>query len=430
MPRSRTLHLVAAIGLCLGMPVHAPAAAAQGIAPSFTLADALQRARLTHPLLAAAGGRRESVTGAARQDGALLNPTLEWRKENLDSPLARDEFLTAGVQVDTYGRRFALRAASAATGRRALADSVTTAHAVEYDIARAYWRAALSAAVHAATIAQREVIDTIARIEEERARQGAVPEGAALRARLEADRAHLAEVSAGAEFARAHGDLARALALPYDSVPTPTESVRVDTIAAVPPLATLLATAHAQRPELASARARVTEAQRRQLAERLGALPGIGFQIGSKRTSGYQTGTVQVGMAIPLFDRNAGGRQRAHGDLLVAESELRSAEASVNAEVTASLRALLTLRSAYARVPGAVALSDLGDRGRVVADITAAAYREGAAPLFELLDAERVRADVRLVALRAAADVHLARLDLNRALGLAADGTSHLMPAK
>lgn len=399
---------------------------------TFSLADAAALVRLKHPLLTAAGGRRQSATGAARQEAALPNPTLEWRKENLNSPLARDEFVTAGLPVDLYGRRFALRSASVLTASRALADSSTTSRLVEFDVARAYWRTALAFAVHDAALAQRLSVDTIARIETERARQGAVPEGAALRARLEADRARLSEAYAAAELQRARGDLARALAIPYDSVPRPSDPLRVELADTLPSQESLIAMAHQRRPELQAARFRAEEAQQRQLAERLGTLPALGVQAGSKRTAGYQTGTVAIGITIPLFDRNGGNRERARGDVLIASGDLRAAETAVDADVIATARAYRTLRDVFDRVAGtgvsAETMRDLDRRGSAVASIAATAYREGAIPLFELLDAERVRADVRVAALRAAADVQMARLDLLRAIGLPID-SAHFIPS-
>ncbi len=408
--------------------LHAQSATvARDSTPGFSLADAAALARRQHPLLAAAGGRRQLVSGAARQDAAMPNPTLEWRKENLNSPLARDEFVTAALPIDLYGRRVVLRSASALTATRTLQDSSTTARQVEFDVARAYWRTTLAFALHDAASAQRRAVDTIARIENDRAKQGAVPAGAALRARLEADRARLTEASARAELERARGDLARALAMPFDSVPRPTASLRVDSGVAVPPMSALLAIARERRSELLSARARVDEASRRQLAERLGTLPALGVQVGSKRTSGYKTGTVAVGVAIPLFDRNGGNRERARGDVLMTEGELRSVQATVDAEVIAAARAYSTLLAEYDRAldpdMSGDGLRDLDARGSRVATIAATAYREGAIPLFELLDAERVRAEVRVAALRASVDVHMARLDLLRALGLPIDGT-------
>ncbi len=409
----------------------APSAASAAPKP-FSLADAAGLARRQHPLLSAAGGRRQVATGSARQEGALLNPVFEWRKENYGSPLARDEFLSATLPVDVYGRRVALRSASSFAAARARSDSSTTARSVEFDVARAYWRTALAAALRQAAADQRARLDTIARIESERAAQGAVSNGAALRARLEVDRARLTDAAARAEFERARADLARALALPFDSVPAPTDELRVDAAAVVPPLAELLTLARARRSELSAARARAQEVTKRQFAERLGSLPALGVQVGSKRTSGYQTGTVQVGVSLPLFDRNSGNRERAEGDVLIAVGELRAAETAVDAEVAGAYHAFGTLLAEYANAVGIdrTGMNEIDTRGATVAGIAVSAYREGAIPLFELLDAQRLRADIRIAALHAAADVQMARLDLLRAIGLPIDSARFLLPTQ
>jgi outer membrane protein TolC len=423
----------ALVVLAEGLSAQQPTALNASSAPArFSLADAASLARRQHPLLLAASGRRQMVSGTARQESAFPNPVFEWRKENYGSPLSRDEFMSATLPVDFYGRRVALRAASGLTASRALADSAMTTRQVEFDVARAYWRTALASALHDAAVEQRHAIDTIAGIESQRAQQGAVPVGAALRARLEADRARLAEAGARAEFERARGDFARALAMPYDSVPLPTDSLRIESASVVPPLPTLLALARVNRAELRSAQLRVAESSKRQLAERLATLPALGVQVGSKRTSGFQTGTVQVGVAVPFFDRNGGNRERARGDVLVAAGELRAAETGISADVMSAYRAYSTLLTEYNRATsgdaGENGLRGLDARGSAVARIAATAYREGAIPLFELLDAVRARADVRTAALRAVVDVQMARLDLMRAIGLPIDSPSLLSP--
>ncbi len=400
---------------------------------TFSLLDAAALARRQHPLLSAAGGRRQVAAGSARQEAALLNPVFEWRKENYGSPLPRDEFLSVTLPVDVYGRRVALRSASGFSAARALSDSSTAARSVEFDVARAYWRTALAAALRHAAAEQHASIDTIARIEAERAAEGAVSNGAALRARLEADRARLTDATARAELERARADLARALAVPFDSVPAPTDPLRVDSAAVVPPLAELLVLARARRSELIAARSRVAEVAKRQLAERLGSLPAVGMQAGSKRTSGFKTGTLQIGVSLPIFDRNGGNRERAHGDVLIAAGELRAAEMAVSAEVAGAHRAYSTLLLEYAQAVGTDRPGDMNgitSRGATVAGIAGTAYREGAIPLFELLDAQRVRAEIRSAALHAAANVQMARLDLLHAIGLPIDSARFLSPTQ
>lgn len=439
------------VAMCALVAHAAAAQSAPGPAPvadRFSLADALAAARGGHPALRAAGGRRQSAVGQARQDAAFVNPIVEYRRENIGGPVRPDEFLTASLGADVYGRRYALRGIVGAVTTRAAADSAVAARSLEYDVARAYWRAALAAALRDVADVQRRDVDSLALVQVRRAREGAIAEGAAMRTQLEADRTRLAAATARADAERAHGDLARALARPLDEVPWPTDGI--DPPVAVPmprtaarpvafapgpasPVAAaafpanataedLSAAALRQRPEVVAARARLAEAQRRAQAERLGALPGLGAVGGYKRTSGYNTGVLGVFVSVPLFDRNQGARARASGDLIAAENDLRTQEAQITAEVEASARAYATL---LAEGPpdgtgGAGRAAALNARGREVAAVTAVAYREGAATLLELLDAVRSRADVQIAALRWAADLRLARLDLDRATGVAA----------
>lgn len=407
-------------------------------APSqFSLADALAAVRGSHPSLRAAGGRRQAAVGTARQDAAFFNPVVEYRRENIGGPVAPDEFAIVSLGADAYSRRYALRGLVGSVGARAAADSVTAGRAVEFDVARAYWRAALAVALRDAAEEQQRAVDSLAAVQARRAREGAVAEGASLRTQVEADRVRLAAASAQADAERAHADLARALALPFDRVPWPTDGLDLPSaaVAAVRPAAfapsgvapnavaapgvdSLTALALRQRPELVAARARLDETQRRQRAERLGALPGIGAVGGYKRTAGYNTGVAGVFVSVPLFDRNQGARARSEGDQIAAENDLRALEAQVSAEVVGAVRAYQTLVAA-GPPGGASAARTLDARGRDVAAVTELAYREGAATLLELLDAVRSREAGRAAALRWAADLQLARLDVERATGAA-----------
>jgi outer membrane protein, heavy metal efflux system len=417
----------AAVVVTASVPLFAQTSAVARSLPAagarFTLADATALARAGHPVLQVIAGRRLSISGAARQEGAFPNPVLEWRRENLGSAIPRDEFYSASLPVDVYGRRLALRSASAMVTTRAIADSVTAMRGIEYDVAHAYWEAAYAARVREIATVHRAAIDSIAAIETERARQGAVAVGSALRAQLEADRAFLSEAAAraGAEHARAA--LARALALPFDSVPMPTDSIGNRDMRPISDIVSLLMQARDRRSELVAARARVDETERRQRAERLGSLPGLGLQSGSKRTGGVLTGVIQLGVTIPLFDRNGGARERAAGDALVAAGELRALQAAVHAEVSAAARAYESLRVGVMAVASRRQSepSEPGPRGAAVAEIAAAAYREGAIPLFDLLDAYRVRAESNVAMLRAATDLQLAHIDLLRAVGVPVD---------
>jgi outer membrane protein, heavy metal efflux system len=115
---------------------------------------------------------------------------------------------------------------------------------------------------------------------------------------------------------------------------------------------------------------------------------------------------------LPLFSRNEGPRERAHGESLLATAEMRDAELRVRGEVVAAVQGLQALKEAMA-----AGTSGIDARAAEVAQIAEGAYREGAISLMELVEAQRARAESRAAALRWTIDLRLATLELNRALG-------------
>jgi cobalt-zinc-cadmium efflux system outer membrane protein len=405
--------------------------------PVLSLADAVALARTRHPGLEAAAGMVMTTRGAARQLGAFPNPEVEWRGESLNTALEPDKFLTATLPLDLAGRRLALRSSGRAAVRGARADSLALIRTIEFRAATTYWEAALAEALLDAASTQRMALEGIAEYDAIRLREGAVAEGTALRTRLEADRARIAEATARTEFARARAALARALGVPADSIPR-LEPLIPNALAAadgstlpsgqkalgemagpgipatltLPTLEAALERARAERPELLAASAAVEAARLRRSAERRALIPEIGVTGGIKTTAGVSGAVIGITMPFPLFDRNGGARELAAGELRIAEARRRETEAAITAEVTATLEAVEVLLAALPAED-----RDLGRRGREIAQIIEAAYREGGATLVELLEAQRAAADAYAAALRWHTDLRTALLELNRATG-------------
>ncbi|HEU4564482.1 MAG TPA: TolC family protein, partial [Gemmatimonadaceae bacterium] len=340
-------HTLAALALVATALAAVPAPAQQAPAGApLSLADALALARARSPVLAMAGGRRQAAAGRARQEGAFANPVAEWRQENLGAPVDRDVFASVTLPLDLTGRRFALRGAGRDLVAASVADSTTVHRLVEAEVARAYWRAALARGLAEVAGAQRRAIGEIADFEARRLREGAVAENVALRTRLEAERGRVAEASALAALERAHAELARAIGVPAESLAAPVPLATSCDPAPPPSLDSATAAALAARPEVAAARHRVSEARHRVSAAARGTLPDVGVHAGYKRTQGYDTRVVGLLVTLPILDRNAGERERARGELAVAEAELRDAESRVRADVASAVRA-------YGRLLGA-----------------------------------------------------------------------------
>jgi cobalt-zinc-cadmium efflux system outer membrane protein len=394
----------------LALLIAAPAAAQSS---KLTLREALATARAHSPVLPAASGRVTTATGSARQLSALPNPVVELRREHFNSPLAKDDYATVTIPLDVTLRRSALRAAGRNEIAATVADSTVTARELDAIVTSAYLRSALANELASIAADRARALAGMAQFEATRLAEGAVAEGVALRTRLESDRAQLELAAARAVAERARAELARTMGV------APIETIALAALPVGPTPDDELATLHAavtlameRRPEVTAAERRVAAARSMVSAEWRARLPDVGVQLGTKRTGGYDTGVAAISIELPIFDQGSGARQRARGEQQVAEAELRSARDRVRAEAAGGLRAY---REILAAKPSGTAA--LAQGGAEVARIAEASYREGAITLMELLDAERAHADLRAALARWSAEVALARMEVNRALG-------------
>ncbi len=416
LPRRLVLVVVAVLATATpltGQSLAAPVSKPEGVespAP-LSLEEAVRLASERHPLVRAAAGSVRAVRGAAREAAAFPNPIVEWSREGVGGLPTEDRFLTASLPLDLSARRLALRSAVGAETLQARADSAALVRQVEYEAATAYVHAALATELLALETARREALEAIADFDANRLREGAVAEVAAMRARLEADRARLDEAEARAEASRARAELARAIAIPVEDMP-PLEPLRSPRTTALD-LESALQIAFGSRPELQAARAGVEAARHHLRAERRGVIPEVELIGGIKETAGDRGAVIGMSVPIPLFDRNGGARERASGDRQVAEAVLDDTRARVEAEVVAAYTAYHDLLRALPAERKA-----LGATGEEVARIIEAAYREGGATLVEVLEARRAAAESRASELRWIAQLQLALLDLNLAIGV------------
>jgi outer membrane protein, heavy metal efflux system len=404
-----TTTMLGAVSLAVGAP---QLAGAQASAPEpLTLAGAVTLARANHPALPTASARGRAAVAAARQEAAFSNPVLELRRENLGSPIPRDEFTTIIQPLDLTGRRFALRAGARDLERRTLADSASVMRDVEANAARAFWRASLARALVAIAQEHRADAERLARFETERAREGAVAEASAMRARMEADRARIAESSAAAALTQAIADLSRATGVPADSLPPVSALVaRIPAIEPAPSVDAAVERALASRSELTALRAADAAAGHRYSAEQRAVFPDVVVQAGAKQTAGYSTRVLGVAVPLPLFNQNRAARDRATAELQLVRTELRAAEQSIRTSVAAMIETYDALRAAQ---PG----DSTTVRAIEVAAIADAAYVAGGSSLLELIDARRARAETLAAVLRWVADLRVVQTDLARALG-------------
>jgi cobalt-zinc-cadmium efflux system outer membrane protein len=126
-------------------------------------------------------------------------------------------------------------------------------------------------------------------------------------------------------------------------------------------------------------------------------------------------------VTVPLFDRNRGEIQRATGERLAAEQELRWLERTIDGEIEAAYQAAerLSARVAAAQ-PTLLARAEESQR------IALAAYHEGAATLLQVLDASRTLTDARLSVARLVAAASENVFELSVAAGYDAKTAARL----
>jgi outer membrane protein TolC len=386
------------------------AAAAQD-AP-LTLEQAVTRAMQVGPAAQAASATRQIIVGRARSDAQWANPTFELRRENEGSALPYDDFATFTLPVSVTGRRLALRGALGAARDRGVADSLFVQREAGFDAAREWWTVWAASSTAAFAAAQAERFGELARFDSLRAAEGVIAEAAAIRTRLEAERASYHAVQAIAAAGRARAALAARIGL---------DDPRALNISAPPSLEVpalqisadeAIAQAMAQRPDVRAAQAAVREAERRRAAEVRGTFADVGVTAGYKGTAGISTGVIGLFVTPPLLNANGGNRERATGEWLLADADRRALEIRVRGDVQAAYDAARAMDVLAVRADAASAA-----RADELAVAAEAAYREGHATLSETLETLRAVADVRAAALQATADRHLIRLELRRAMG-------------
>ncbi len=388
-------------------------------AASLTLERTLELARENGPSVRIADARRDAAFGRARESAQFTNPTIEYRRENLGSTLPPDIFATVYLPFDVTGRRLAQRRAAGEARARIQSEGVTARRDAEVHVAR-LWLDAASAQEHLQVVqAQAGALEEVATVDATRQREGVVSEGAAMRTRLEADRARVSLATALGLQARARAELSRALGVAETQLGA-LPSLPVPLLPPPPDGAEAIALAMASRPDVAARAAGVREAQARASAEQRGALGDWQLQGGSKKTAGVMTGQVGLALPFPLFNRNDGARLRTRAELAEATAWKDDLTIGVAADAVAAITMYSALRAQAAEV------STFAQRGREIAASARVAYREGHASLVELLDAERAATDATQAHIRWTADAWLSRFELERALGVRLDADSPL----
>jgi cobalt-zinc-cadmium efflux system outer membrane protein len=394
---------------CVTIVLIGTTATAQTSSPSsvtraaLTLEDVLTAALAQHPLVEAARAQVTAVEGSRRTATTLPNPVGTFWMENTRFPgqgpladLDREISAYATLPLEPFLQRSSRLAEVNADARVARAVVTSTEQRIALDAAHAFYRLALAQASLEAVGENRAAVEQLIGYLRARVAQGANPEGELIRAEVERDRVDTETTLAEVELVRAQASL-RAFLGDTGASPTGLRVASPDFARGAPlaPLSNFTAHALQERPDLLTGRAKVEAATGAIDVERSLLIRQLGATFGVKRTAGSNAMIAGVSVTVPIFDRNRGEIQRATGERLAAEQDLRWLERAIGAEIEAAYQAAdrLTARAAVVQ-PTSLRRAEESQR------IALAAYQEGAATLLQVLDASRALTDARLTVAR------------------------------
>lgn len=380
-----------------------------------TLNDAVTQARAGSPLLGAARSQAEGTADASRLVAQLLNPTFDFRIENLGSSapsgvLPPDVFAEASMPIELNGRR-GLRRSIAAADRDVAAGQLQSA---SYDVSvrtvQAYLQALKARALVDTLAANRDGLAGLIETMTRRVAEGVAAESDLLRFQTESARMDIDVAKAGLELERSLNLLAFVTGSPAPIAATQL----VEPPPAAPPALddAALAQVVARHPDVATAAARVTRAQQLTALERSRTVPDPIVVAGYKRTAGFDTALAGISVVVPLFERNKAAMARAAGDERAATADRAAVARRLTADAVSLIATARVLSERSTR-----AARELLAPADVVRNAARSAFREGAADVLRLLDAERVYSDVRRVALELRLDALAAALEVRLAMG-------------
>jgi cobalt-zinc-cadmium efflux system outer membrane protein len=273
---------------------------------------------------------------------------------------------------------------------------------VAADAVRAFFRVALSQELAEEADHERGMLEQLATYNRARVDEGVTPEAELLRIQVELDRAATDVAFAEADLMRHVAELMPYLGAARGGLGGPAEirvvvpSTAVPAASSIPSLDVVLARAHDRRPELLESRARVEAMSAAESYERTLTIRQLGATIGNKRVDGQNSMVLGVSLAVPLFNRNRGGVERARSERAAAEHALAWTDRTVAADLDGAYGAATRLT----RQLGDLQQSFLS-RAEELYRLTLGAYQESGATLLQVLDATRTLADARLTYARA-----------------------------
>jgi cobalt-zinc-cadmium efflux system outer membrane protein len=335
-----------------------PQPAAQAAAP-LTLADLEQMALHGNPTLVQAAANLQAAQGRAVQAGLYPNPTVGYNAEQLgmrgkaglgeQNGLFIDQTIVTAGKLRLSQARFAQETAQAEAQTQAQQYRVVNGVRVRFYQLLAMQRL-LDVRADLLKIAEDAVTTT-----EELLNVGAANKADLLQAQIDAEQEKVALENARALFRAAWEQLAAFVGQPC--LPLARVQGDLEAIQPLPDACAALAHLLEASPEMQAARAGIARGQYALRREQVEPIPNLQLRV----SSGYDfepdvgrtvTTTVNLGVRLPIFDKNQGNIQAAQGELVRAQAEVGRVELSLRQRLSrqyARYRTALALVENYRR---------------------------------------------------------------------------------
>lgn len=166
----------------------------------------------------------------------------------------------------------------------------------------------------------------------------------------------------------------------------------------------------AQSPELASARAGAARARAVLERARIEPIPNVDVQLGLQHDNDtqYTIGNVQIGVPVPLLNRNQGNVQTAFADLRNAQAEIGRVELSLRSRLATAFETYANARNQVEKYQ-----RDILPHARTSLDAIAKGYQQQQFSFLSLLNAQRTFAQASLAHLQALQQLGVSRVAID-----------------
>jgi cobalt-zinc-cadmium efflux system outer membrane protein len=329
-----------------------PAIAEEPSATVLTLAALEQMACERNPTLLQSAANIDAAQGRRQQAGLYPNPTVGYVGERIGSSGTAGEM--QGLFIDqtivTAGKLRLDRAKFAQEIPQAQALALAQQYRVVNSVRVSFYRLLAMQRLLDVRGQLLKVAEDAVQTTEELANVGAANKPDLLAARIEARQERVALVNARTQYEAEWRHMATLVGEP--SLPPGRLDGDIEAAAALPDVDTILAHLLEGSPQMQVARAELARAQVGLTRERVEPIPNVQVRL----ANGYDFETrrdvtsVQLGVRLPVFDKNQGNIRAAQAQVVYAEAELRRVELGLRerlARVYAHYRTAQTVVETY-----------------------------------------------------------------------------------